>query len=139
QLARRSPMMNHSCDATFAQAAQRYKEGICRDRIVHDFILADMARLGTALTMLDIGCGKGFDTDIPLQRALVRAAGHYIGIEPDLTVTPGDYIKDVRRCLFEQADLARHSVHMAFAIMVLEHLPDPQQFWDKLHEVLVPG
>jgi SAM-dependent methyltransferase len=131
--------MNNARDLSFAPDIQRYREGTCRDRIMHDLILADAARLGSRLTFLDIGCGKGFDTDIPLQQSLVRAATNYIGIEPDLSVTPGDYIKDVRRCLFEQAELPRHSVHLAFAIMVLEHLADPQPFWDKLHEVLVPG
>jgi SAM-dependent methyltransferase len=131
--------MNDPWDVVFEQAVRRYREGTCRDRIVHDFIMGDAARLGSPLTMVDIGCGKGFDTDIPLQQSLVRAATHYIGIEPDLAVTPGEYIKDVRRCLFEQADLRPSSVHLAFAVMVLEHLEHPQSFWDELHEVLVPG
>jgi hypothetical protein len=124
---------------SFITAEQRYRGGICRDRIIHDLILADAAQLGSQLTFLDIGCGKGFDTDIPLQRSLVSAATSYIGIEPDCSVTPGDYIKDVRRCSFEQSDLPPDSVHIAFAIMVLEHLAAPQPYWDKLREILVPG
>ena len=132
-------IMKLAIDLPLDPMMQRYREGTCRDRIIHDFILADAAKLGRDLTFLDIGCGKGFDTDIPLQESLVRAAGNYIGIEPDTAVTPGEYIKDVRRCLFEQADLPPQSVDVAFAIMVLEHLADPQPFWDKLHEVLVPG
>jgi SAM-dependent methyltransferase len=126
-------------DLAFAAALQRYRAGTCRDRILYDFILADAERLGRHLTFLDIGCGKGFDTDVPLQRSLVRAAERYIGIEPDCSVTPGDYIPDIHRCLFEQADLPGSSVDVAFAIMVLEHLRDPQPFWDRLHHVLVPG
>src|SRR5215813_65974 len=118
-------------DELLGPVVQRYREGTCRDRILHDLILADARRLGLPLTMLDIGCGKGFDTDIPLQRSLVCAATHYIGVEPDAEVTPGDYIKDVRRCLFEHADVPPQSVHLAFAVMVLEHLADPQGFWDK--------
>jgi len=131
--------MYHPQDEFLGPMVQRYLEGTCRDRILHDLILDDAGRLGLPLTMLDIGCGKGFDTDIPLQRSLVRAATHYIGVEPDAEVTPGDYIKDVRRCLFEHADVPPQSVHLAFAVMVLEHLADPQRFWDKLHEVLIPG
>jgi len=131
--------MNHTLDSLFEQAVSRYREGTCRDRVLHDLIMADADRLGRPLTVVDIGCGKGFDTDIPLQQSLVRAATHYIGIEPDEAVTPGDYIKDVRRCFFEQAELPPNSVHLAFAVMVLEHLEDPQPFWDKLHEILVPG
>lgn len=121
------------------QAQESYREGTCRDRILHDLICADAARIGERLTFVDIGCGRGFDTDIPLQRSLVQAAGNYIGIEPDTAVLPDESITDVRRCLFEQVDLPPSSVHLAFAVMVLEHVPDPQPFWDKLYEILVPG
>jgi SAM-dependent methyltransferase len=131
--------MNSACEISLGAVRQRYQEGVCRDRIIHDLILADAARFAKPLTMVDIGCGKGFDTDIPLQQSLVGAATHYIGIEPDHLVVPGPYLNDVRRCLFEQADLPPTSVHVAFAIMVLEHVADPQPFWDKLYEVLVPG
>jgi SAM-dependent methyltransferase len=131
--------MTDEIGAALDASLQRYRAGTWRDRILHDLILADAARLGERLTFLDIGCGKGFDTDVPLQQSLVRAAGTYIGIEPDTSVTPGDYLKDVRRCLLEEADLPPNSVHIAFAIMVLEHLADPQPFWNKVHEVLAPG
>jgi SAM-dependent methyltransferase len=117
----------------------RYQGGEWRDRIFRDMILEDALRLHPQPTLLDIGCGKGFDTDIPLQQSLVRAAGRYIGIEPDSAVTPGDYITEVHRCLLEEAPLVAGSVDVAFAVMVLEHVPKPQSFWDKLHEVLKPG
>jgi SAM-dependent methyltransferase len=131
--------MSAVLDGPFDTALERFRAGTWRDRILHDLILADAARLGNSLTFLDIGCGKGFDTDLPLQQNLVRAAGTYIGIEPDPSVTPGEHIKDVRRCFFEEVDLPRGSVHVAFAVMVLEHLADPQPFWDRLHEVLADG
>jgi SAM-dependent methyltransferase len=120
-------------------ALERYRSGAVRDRVLHDLILEDAAKLGRPLTLLDIGCGKGFDTDVPLQKSLVRAADRYIGIEPDAAVDAGEHITDVRRCLFEEADLPPGSIDLAFAVMVLEHLPEPQRFWDKLHEVLRPG
>lgn len=135
----RAPRAGGPAGLSLAAAAERYRAGAFRDRVVHDLILADAARLGDGLTFLDIGCGKGFDTDVPLQQSLVAAAGRYIGIEPDAAVELDGPITDVRRCLFEQADLAPGSVHVAFAIMVLEHLADPQPFWDKLHAVLAPG
>lgn len=131
--------MNATLDATLAASAERYRAGTCRDRIMHDLILADAARIGPALTFLDIGCGKGFDSDVPLQRSLARAAGRYLGIEPDPSVVPGAHIQEVHRCLFEQSSLPPASVHIAFAIMVLEHVPAPQPFWDRVYEVLVPG
>jgi SAM-dependent methyltransferase len=117
----------------------RYQGGEWRDRIFRDMILQDARRLDPHPTLLDIGCGKGFDTDIPLQESLVRAAGRYIGVEPDPGVKPGDYIPEIHRCLLEEAPVAPGSVDVAFAVMVLEHVPRPQPFWDKLHEVLRPG
>ncbi len=123
----------------FAQATQSYRDGTCRDRVIHDLILEDVKQFSSPVTMLDIGCGRGFDGDQPLQEELVRAVDNYIGIEPDEAIVQEPYLKDVRRCFFEDVDLPPESVHVAFTIMVLEHLANPQSFWDKLHEVLVPG
>jgi SAM-dependent methyltransferase len=106
---------------------------------MHDLIVADVAQMEPPLTFLDIGCGKGFDTDIPLQRSLVNRADRYIGIEPDTSVTPIPSIQEVHRCTLEDAPLPAESVNVAFAIMVLEHLKDPQPFWDRLLDVLAPG
>ncbi len=128
-----------TAEISFRSSVQRYRDGVYRDRILHDFILADAQRMDGKLTFLDIGCGKGFDTDVPLQESLVRSADRYIGIEPDTSVTPGPYIQDVRRCFLEDAKLPAGSINIAFAVMVLEHIPNPQPFWDKLHEVLAPG
>jgi len=131
--------MNETPQLNFQKAVELYRGGIWRDRIVHDLILADAERLGGQPTFLDIGCGKGFDTDVPLQRSLVNFAGKYIGIEPDTSIAACDYIPELRRCRLEEADLPKESVHIAFAIMVLEHLSNPQPFWDCLRNVLVPG
>jgi SAM-dependent methyltransferase len=118
---------------------ERYRRGECRDRIFHDLILEDARRLGTGLTFLDIGCGRGFDGDIPLQQSIARTAARYIGIEPDAAVAPGAYFTETHQCFFEDAALAPNSVDVAFAIMVLEHLPRPERFWDRLWTVLREG
>lgn len=123
----------------WAPYRQRYQNGEWRDRVLHDLVLADARAFGDRPTIVEIGCGGGFDGDVPLQRSLARAAGRFVGIEPDTAMELGDYFTETHRCLFEQAPLGPASVHVACAIMVLEHLPDPQPFWDKLHEVLVPG
>jgi SAM-dependent methyltransferase len=117
----------------------RYRQGECRDRILHDLILADAHARGEGLTFLDIGCGRGFDTDVPLQRSLANAAGRYIGIEPDPAITPGEYFSETHCCFFEDAPLPQASIDVAFAVMVLEHLKTPERFWSKLHDVLKPG
>ncbi|MEJ7636726.1 MAG: methyltransferase domain-containing protein [Singulisphaera sp.] len=89
-------------------------------------------------TILDIGCGRGFDGDVPLQESI--AAGRaFIGVEPDPRILLGPYFSATHRCTFEDAPIPANSVHVAFAVMVLEHLADPQRFWDKLWEVLVAG
>ncbi len=69
----------------WAPYVERYRRGEWRDRILHDLILEDARQRGDGLTFLDIGCGHGFDGDVPLQRSLARAAGRYVGIEPDGT------------------------------------------------------
>src|SRR5262245_46372604 len=114
---------------------ERYRSGECRDRIMHDMILEDARRMRPPLTLLDIGCGKGFDGDVPLQHSLAAAAGRYIGIEPDTNVAPADCFTEVHRCFLEDAPIAPGSVDVAFAIMVLEHLEAPQRFWDKVWDV----
>jgi SAM-dependent methyltransferase len=70
---------------------------------------------------------------------LARVATRYLGVEPDPEVSPGDHVGELHRCLFEDAPIPAGSVDVAFAVMVLEHLPDPQRFWDKLYTVLASG
>jgi SAM-dependent methyltransferase len=117
----------------------RYRAGEWRDRIFRDMILDDVRPEGKRLTFLDIGCGRGFDGDVPLQESIAGVAGTFIGIEPDTAIQPGTYFTQVHTCLFEDAPLAAGSVDVAYAIMVLEHLARPERFWDKLWEVLTPG
>lgn len=131
--------MTVAVEPRYAEHLERYRQGVWRDRILHDLILDDARQLGDGLTFLDIGCGQGLDGDVPLQRSLAENAARYVGVEPDTTVTPGDYVTEVHRCLFEDMVLPPGSVHVAFAVMVLEHLREPQRFWDKLHEVLADG
>ena len=123
----------------YAPYLVRYRSGEWRDRILHDLILEDARALGRPLTILDIGCGRGFDDNLELQQSIAKHARAMIGIEPDPEVETGPHFTRVHRCLFEDAELQPASVDIAYAVMVLEHLANPQSFWDKLHEVLVPG
>ncbi len=123
----------------WAPYLERYRAGEWRDRIFRDMILADARRVKTKPKTLDIGCGDGFDGDVSLQRSIAEAAGSYIGIEPDPAIPLGDYFTETHRCFFEHTPLAAGSVDLAYAVMVLEHLPRPQAFWDKLHHILADG
>jgi SAM-dependent methyltransferase len=102
-------------------------------------VLADAGSFGKKPTVLDIGCGKGFDLEVPLQRSIARVAGRYIGVEPDESVVQEPFFSEVHHCILEEAHLPPASIHLAFAVMVLEHIPDPARFWRKVHEVLVDG
>ena len=96
-------------------------------------------RLGTGCSVVDIGCGRGFDEDLALQKSLAALSGRYIGIEPNTDVEPGAHFGEIHRCLFEQAPIKAGSVDVAFAVMVLEHVQNPRLFLNKVHEILKPG
>jgi SAM-dependent methyltransferase len=123
----------------FLSQIDRYRAGVWRDRILYDLILDDAARFNGSLTLLDVGCGRGFDDNTEFQRSLASRSGAYIGVEPDRSVELGPCFTQVYRTTLEDAPIPSSTVNIAFAIMVLEHLSDPQKFWDKIYDVLVPG
>jgi SAM-dependent methyltransferase len=123
----------------WAPYLERYRRGEWRDRIFRDLVLEEARALGAAPTILDIGCGRGLDGSVPLQRSIAAVAGRFLGIEPDPEIPLEDYFTETFRCPFEEAPLRPGSVHLAFAVMVLEHLPSPAAFWGKLGEVLADG
>jgi SAM-dependent methyltransferase len=118
---------------------QRFRAGSWRAPIFRDMVLADIQAFGPGATVLDIGCGHGFDGDERLQRSLAEAAGSYLGVEPDTAITPGAHVTHVYRTFFEEAPIPPRSIDVAFAVMVMEHLEHPQLFWDKLWDVLADG
>jgi SAM-dependent methyltransferase len=93
----------------------------------------------TRPTVLDIGCGLGFDTEVRYQQALSTQAGRFIGIEPDPAIDPPKLFSEVYHTTLEEAPIAPASVDVAYAVMVLEHVADPGAFWSRLHELLAPG
>jgi 2-polyprenyl-3-methyl-5-hydroxy-6-metoxy-1,4-benzoquinol methylase len=90
-------------------------------------------------TVLDIGCGLGFDCEVRYQQALSTQAGRFIGIEPDRSIDPPKVFSEVYQTTLEDAPIAPGSVDVAYAVMVLEHVADPAAFWSRLHEILAPG
>lgn len=132
---------NAAIDDHWLSFTERYQRGEWRAPIFRDLILADMASLGPprSLSVLDIGCGKGFDDNLKLQTELASAAGRYWGVEPDSSIQLNPVIEQVSHCLFEDAQLGHKTVDVAFCVMVLEHLAAPCEFFKKLHEVLREG
>ena len=117
----------------------RYTAGEYRSAAFADVLLDEMANLGGALTVLDIGCGGGFDGDMPLQRRIGAAASRFIGVEPADDITPDPCFHEVHRCLLEQAPIVPGSVDLAYAVMVAEHVADPAAFMASVARVLRPG
>ncbi len=136
-----SPNMMDVLDANdpWAPYIGRYLSGEWRSPIFRDMVLADVRRLGPGPAILDIGCGEGLDGSVELQHTVATVAGRFIGIEPDPTIKLADHFTETHRCPFEQAPLEAGSIDLAYAVMVLEHLPRPQFFWDRLFEVLADG
>jgi len=123
----------------WASYLARYRNGEYRARIFFDMILDDVAERTEGLTILDIGCGRGFDGNARLQEALAARCHRYIGVEPDQSIPVGPYISEVHRCSFEEAPLAPDSVDTAFAVMALEHVRRPELFFAKVSNVLKEG
>lgn len=101
-------------------------------------VLDDMAQFERP-TVLDIGCGAGFDLRNDLQAEIAQQSSIFIGIEPDEEIDVGSFVNHVHRCEFEHAEIAANSVHVAYAVMVLEHVSCPKSFFGQLHRVLKPG
>lgn len=91
------------------------------------------------ITVLDIGCGNSFDDDPVSQTELLARAGTAIGVEPAPDVEVQSLFSSVHRTTLELAPIRPASIDVAYAVMVLEHLENPEAFWNKLSEVLAPG
>ena len=74
----------HLQDQRWATFVSRFRSGEWRTPIFYDMVMTDLGsseRIGNA-TVVDVGCGKGFDCDPTYQRRLGQAAAMFIGIEP---------------------------------------------------------
>jgi SAM-dependent methyltransferase len=137
-------MSNHQSKSnndkrTWDEYVDRYRSGEWRAPIFHDMILEDARVIGDDVTFLDIGCGGGFDGIPDLQVSLAESCAVYIGVEPDSEIEHGKHINEIHRCTFEESEIAPGSIHVAFSVMVLEHIENPHIFFDKLHSVLTTG
>ena len=123
----------------FSRQWQRYRSGEYRAPLFAEIVLDDLAQMGPRPTVLDIGCGGGFDGNVDLQRRIGAVAGKFVGIEPADDVTPADCFSEVYRCLLESAPIPTGSIDLAYSVMVVEHVADPQGFMDALARLLRPG
>jgi SAM-dependent methyltransferase len=112
-----------------------------RTPIFFEIVSSEIAARSRATrpTVLDIGCGLGFDGEVRFQEALSAQAGKFIGVEPDLAMEPPKVFSEIFRTTLEDAPIAQGSVDVAYAIMVMEHVADPAAFWSRLYDILAPG
>ena len=64
--------MSNGSESRWSQYKRRYESGEWRAVVFRDMILDDAKALGNGrdgLTLLDIGCGDGFDADKKLQES----------------------------------------------------------------------
>ena len=131
----------HLQDQRWATFVSRFRSREWRTPIFYDMVMTDLGsseRIGNA-TVVDVGCGKGFDCDPTYQRRLGQAAAMFIGIEPDINIQLDPSFHVTHRGTLETATIDENSVDICYSVMVLEHVLDPQMFWRKVYAVLRPG
>ncbi len=90
-------------------------------------------------TILDIGCGGGFHHRSDLQDHIGSHCLHFLGVEPDPEAKINPRFELVHRGVFKDTPIADRSVDIAYAVMVLEHVENPQEFFAELGRVMAPG
>jgi SAM-dependent methyltransferase len=125
--------------ARWESYASRYRAAEWRAVVFADMVLDDLRRIDRPSTVVDIGCGSGFDGALDLQAKIAAHCSSYIGVEPDHQARTAPHFTAVHRCLFEQTPIESASVDLAFGVMVVEHVADPVTFMAKLADVLRDG
>jgi len=121
------------------QLVDRYAAGEWRSRLFADLVLDELEARGAAATVVDIGCGGGFDGSLALQEEIAARAGRLIGVEPDPETALAACLSEVHRSILEDAPIPTASVDVAYAVMVAEHVPHPDRFMAKVADLLVDG
>ena len=88
---------------------------------------------------LDIGCGEGLGQSGAFLTPIRDAVADLQGLEPDPNVEVDDRFDRVERALMEDADLPENHFDVAYAMLVMEHVADPERFMAAVHRCLKPG
>jgi SAM-dependent methyltransferase len=97
------------------------------------------SRAKPPVTILDIGCGGGFHHRTDLQTNIGERCQHFLGIEPDPSAKINPRFESIHQGEFKNTKIADRSVDIAYAVMVLEHVERPQEFFGELARVMAPG
>src|SRR5450755_3841834 len=85
-----------------AMALTRYRNGEPRKTVFRDLVRDSVRTFpDKSATVLDIGCGHGFDGDGDLQRSIADETNLFIGVEPDKEIPAPACFARVHQCRFE--------------------------------------
>ncbi|QGJ70298.1 Class I SAM-dependent methyltransferase [Planctomycetales bacterium 10988] len=118
---------------------EKYQQGASRRELFADCVAESIRAFPEPPTVLDIGCGLGFDGSRKIQEELAKISGKYWGLEPDPEIAAPEYFDTWHPYLLEEAPLEKNSVQVAFSVFVLEHVEDANRFWQKIYDTLSPG
>jgi SAM-dependent methyltransferase len=114
-----------------------------------DGSIAFYARINALITLdwtvLDVGCGRGvaWEDPVAFRRSLHVLKGKCaktIGIDVDEAARDNPGIDDFRLLKIGYSwPIESSSIHMVICDWVLEHVPEPEEFFDELARVLRPG
>ena len=110
-----------------------------RTPVYYELITGEFEQFPKPITVLEIGCGRGFDNNVRLQHKMAAEVDKFVGIEPDLSVDPQPIFSDVVRRNLEDSGIEESSIDIAYSIMVMEHVEEPDAFMKALSHVLKPG
>ncbi len=126
----------------FSETRRRYESGEWRGFVFRDLVVAELEarkRTHKNIVALDIGCGHGFDGHPDPQITIAQHCDLLIGIEPDTEIAIPKHFQQMHYTSLEGAPLEKNAVDVAYAVMVLEHLDQPEAFLAKLHASLKDG
>lgn len=127
---------------TFEELQSVYSFGKTSDRreLFSKLVLDELAKK-ISPTVLEIGCGSGMGVGkyaVDYQNRIANKANQFWGIEPSDSPVQ-EWFDRVERCLFEDCTLPDNSVDVAYSHMVMEHVINPDKFFQRLERVLRPG
>jgi SAM-dependent methyltransferase len=94
------------------------------------------SRARQGCVVLDVGCGADRQEFL---RPIERLASAIDGVDPSVEVLSHPSLRNRWHATLEDADLPENTYDLAFAYNVVEHIPNPVSFLDKIHRVLKPG
>ena len=124
----------------WAPYISRYRDRMAGPGTNRDIVAEDARKIGETRRSSEHGL-RAQARRQPAAAGIARRTGGPLSSASSRTLRSPSPIarRNPPHSLFEEATIEAESVHLAFAVMVLEHLPSPQGFWEKLRATLRQG